>query len=127
MAIKYLHKKGIVHRDLKPENIMFTDSEKETIKIIDFGLSKKLTSFDEDISSNHRQSIVGTPYYVAPEVLRENYDHRCDVWSIGIIQYIMLCGYPPFNGRTSREVIQRIKKGLWSFIPEDWALISEEA
>jgi len=86
---------------------MFVDEDCDDIKIIDFGLSKKfsLSSFES------LKSVVGTPYYVAPEVLFQEYDYRCDIWSLGVILYISLCGYPPFNGKSSKEVIYRIKKG----------------
>jgi calcium-dependent protein kinase len=71
--------------------------------------------------------VVGTPYYVAPEVLSQSYDYRCDIWSLGVILFIILCGYPPFNGKTSREVIQKIKKGDVEFEHEDWQFVSKEA
>jgi len=71
--------------------------------------------------------VVGTPYYVAPEVLTQNYDQRCDVWSLGVILYILLCGYPPFNGRTSREVIQSLKKGIVRLETDEWQQVSTEA
>lgn len=70
---------------------------------------------------------VGTPYYVAPEVLAGNYDKRCDLWSIGVITYILLCGYPPFHGQTNPEIFERIKKQRYHFYAEDWDEISSEA
>ena len=90
----YCHKNGIVHRDLKPENILF-DSKKSTanLKIIDFGASAKLLEGGEKLTKK-----IGTPFYVAPEVLAGKYDEKCDMWSIGVILYILLCGYPPFFG-----------------------------
>lgn len=90
---------------------MFVDKSAEEVKIIDFGLSKKF-SYSPTQTLN---SVVGTPYYVAPEVLTQEYDQRCDIWSLGVILYILLCGYPPFAGKTSREVIARIKKGKVEF------------
>lgn len=91
-AVNYLHTKSICHRDLKPENFLYADnSPNAEIKIIDFGLSSK---FAENAIPMH--SIVGTPYYVAPEVLRKNYGKECDIWSLGVILYILLSGYPPF-------------------------------
>ena len=83
--------------------------------MIDFGLSR--------VSSDPLQrlnSVVGTPYYVAPEVLSENYDQRCDIWSIGIILFVLLIGYPPFNGKNSKEVLDKVKTGRLLFDPEDW-------
>jgi len=119
-AVKHLHQNGVCHRDLKPENIMFQSEDSKEIKIIDFGLSKR---FD----GAAMQSVVGTPYYVAPEILSQEYDYRCDIWSLGIIFYILLCGYPPFNGKTSREVLAQIRRGRVVFDVEEWKDISKEA
>jgi calcium-dependent protein kinase len=94
-AIKHLHDKNICHRDLKPENILFERRGKnQEIKVIDFGLSK---IFGDEQTM---QTKIGTPYYVSPEILEGTYDKGCDMWSIGVITYIMLCGYPPFNAAT---------------------------
>jgi calcium-dependent protein kinase len=93
-AIKHLHDKNIAHRDLKPENIIFVNQGREKriqIKLIDFGLSKHLTS---DLAKMDTK--LGTPYYVSPEVLEGNYDKRCDLWSIGVMTYMLLSGNPPF-------------------------------
>jgi calcium-dependent protein kinase len=70
---------------------------------------------------------VGTPYYVAPEVLTGTYDMKCDVWSLGIITYILLCGYPPFHGISNDVIFEKIKKGKFYFYFEDWEHISDEA
>jgi len=87
---------------LKPENFLFFDKTEEAeIKIIDFGLSKK---FDHAEMMGEMKTIVGTPFYVAPEVLSGSYDKQCDVWSIGVILYILLCGYPPFDGDSNKEI-----------------------
>jgi len=120
LAVNHLHLKGITHRDLKPENVMFSDKDTDEIRLIDFGLSRK---FEGGVPM---RSVVGTPYYVAPEVLTQSYDHRCDIWSVGVILYILLIGYPPFNGTNSKQVIQKIKLGHVEFLPEDWAHISED-
>lgn len=72
-------------------------------------------------------TIVGTPYYVAPEVLKGNYDFSCDVWSLGVILYIMLCGYPPFEGDNNKEIFKRVLQQQLEFDPEDWSDISNEA
>eukprot|EP00347_Sterkiella_histriomuscorum_P022695 403337504 len=72
-------------------------------------------------------SIVGTPYYVAPEVLSQVYDERCDMWSMGVLLYILLCGYPPFNGRTSKEVINSVKRAQVNFSTEEWLFVTDEA
>lgn len=99
-AVVYLHKHDFVHRDLKPENIIFeTKDENSPIKVIDFGTS---TYFHKGSSKLRKK--LGTPYYIAPEVLKRNYDEKCDVWSCGVILYILLCGYPPFNGANDKII-----------------------
>ena len=88
-AINHLHTLHICHRDIKPENFLFAALDRfSDIKIIDFGLA---TKFGDD----QMHTVVGTPYYVAPEVLRGNYDQQCDVWSLGVLLYVILAGYPP--------------------------------
>lgn len=123
-AIAYCHDvKGIVHRDLKPENFLFlTKEDASPIKIIDFGLSRHDTQ-------NHgiMKTKVGTPYYVAPEVLRREYTHSCDIWSIGVITYILLCGYPPFYGDSDNEIFDSVKVGQYDFPSPEWDDISAEA
>ena len=103
-AVNHLHKKKIVHRDLKPENIVFIktqfDSDDLFIKLIDFGTSTSTKN------GNLTQEI-GTIYYIAPEVFKNNYNEKADIWSIGIIFYTLICGHPPFRGR--REDIIKIK------------------
>ena len=92
-AIAYLHDNGVVHRDIKPENLLFeTDQEDSSIKLIDFGLARKHDRGDTLMSNP-----VGTAYYMSPELLKGRYDRSCDVWSVGTIAYILLCGYPPFK------------------------------
>ena len=72
-------------------------------------------------------TIVGTPYYVAPEVLKGSYDFSCDMWSCGIILYILLCGYPPFEGNSNKEIFKKVLHGKLEFDPEEWTSISSEA
>jgi len=122
-SIKHLHEIGICHRDLKPENFLYaTKSEDPEIKLIDFGLSKRWGPDDVEMIT-----IVGTPYYVAPEVLRGHYDNECDVWSMGVIMFILLCGYPPFEGDNNKEIFKRVLQQKLEFDPEDWTDISAEA
>ena len=126
--------------------------ENSPIKIIDFGLSKV---FGEDLfdiertvaqdlaaegkkSSRRKKGIrrgrnksmktrAGTPYYISPEVLAGDYDESCDIWSAGVILYIILCGYPPFYGNTDREILYRVQKGIFDFDGEEWVGVCDEA
>jgi len=111
-----------VHRDLKPENLIYESSNASSnLKIIDFGTSRK---FDNDQKMTKR---LGTPYYIAPEVLEQKYDNKCDIWSCGVIMYILLCGYPPFTGNNETEIMTNVKKGKVEYDAEDWEPISLEA
>jgi calcium-dependent protein kinase len=101
-AIVYLHINGISHRDLKPENILFVNKDRSHIKIIDFGLSK---IFNRDDTMN---SIVGTLYYMSPEVIRGLYNEKCDLWSAGVILHFMLCGRPPFLSSNPEKLKEKI-------------------
>ncbi len=105
-AIAYCHSRGIIHRDLKPENILIpTGSAKidyTLLKIIDFGASV-LKKDDGKITFRF-----GTPYYIAPEVLQESYNEKCDVWSIGVILYLLLVGQAPFDGEDDTVICQKI-------------------
>lgn len=124
-AIQHCHDEhDIVHRDLKPENFLFKGpgpGEGEPV-IIDFGLSK-MTNLPDD----HMATRVGTPYYIAPEVLNRNYTKACDLWSIGVITYILLCGYPPFYGENDTAIFKQIMIGHFDFPANEWGSISREA
>ena len=117
-AVNYIHSNNIVHRDLKPENILLDTKKDNIIKIIDWGTAR---FFDRNKKMNR---INGTPYYIAPEVLAEKYDEKCDIWSCGVIMYIMLCGYPPFNAESDELILEKIKKGKFTFPPEEWDSVS---
>ena len=111
-ATLYCHNKKLVHRDLKPENLMFDEGSKN-IKVIDFGAG----SFYNDYTK--LTNTIGSPFYIAPEVLRGNYTEKCDIWSIGVILYMLLSGKPPFYGRNNEEIYTAVHLGKYSLtIPE---------
>ncbi|MEQ2246749.1 hypothetical protein ILYODFUR_002421 [Ilyodon furcidens] len=121
-AVSYLHQSGIVHRDLKPENILYYSQDEDSkIMISDFGLSK--------MSENGIMSTAcGTPGYVAPEVLAQKpYSKAVDCWSIGVITYILLCGYPPFYEENETRLFSKIMKAQYEFDSPFWDDISESA
>mmetsp|Transcript_64545 Transcript_64545/g.163579 ORF Transcript_64545/g.163579 Transcript_64545/m.163579 type:complete len:505 (+) Transcript_64545:102-1616(+) len=123
-ALYYMHENHVCHRDLKPENFLFMTKEpieKNLIKIIDFGLS---CTFEPGKVLTTK---AGTPYYVAPQVLAGKYDQLSDMWSIGVIMYVMLCGYPPFFGETDAEVLSKVRLGNFAFNAADWKNVSEDA
>ena len=121
-AINYCHKNNIVHRDLKPENLLLLNQDpKSPIKVIDFGMSKICDP--NDIMFER----VGSAYYIAPEVLEGMYDEKCDIWSAGVILYILLCGYPCFNGATDEQIYKQIRKKKYSFPSPEWDAISDDA
>ncbi|KAL7466610.1 hypothetical protein ACHAXS_006905 [Conticribra weissflogii] len=122
-AVAYLHKMNICHRDIKPENILFENkSDDSDIRLIDFGLSRRHSKGDAPMSNP-----VGTAYYMSPELLKGKYDRSCDIWSVGVVAYILLCGYPPFNGDTDPDIFEAIKKGQFDFPKQAWSGISNEA
>lgn len=123
-AIEYCHNKGICHRDLKPENLLYLypGTEKDNpIKIIDFGLSQYISK------EAKLKTKVGTAYYVSPEILNGKYSEKCDIWSIGVILYVLLSGDPPFNGPNDNVIYSKIAKMKYSFPKDKWENISDEA
>ncbi|XP_029947065.1 MAP kinase-activated protein kinase 2-like isoform X2 [Salarias fasciatus] len=126
-AIDFLHRMDIAHRDVKPENLLYTTKETNaTLKLTDFGFAKE-TNLHKSL-----ETPCYTPYYVAPEVLGpEKYDKSCDMWSLGVIMYILLCGFPPFYSNTGQAISpgmkQRIRLGQYEFPNPEWADVSEEA
>jgi len=123
-ALAYLHEQGIVHRDLKPENMLLTTADASAeVKIADFGLGKIL-----DEHSAVMQTACGTPGYIAPEVLhRKGYGPSCDIWSLGVIVYILLCGFPPFYADNDAQLFRKIKAGQYEFIRPYWDGVSNLA
>uniref|UniRef100_A0A3B5M8T8 Calcium/calmodulin-dependent protein kinase IGb n=1 Tax=Xiphophorus couchianus TaxID=32473 RepID=A0A3B5M8T8_9TELE len=121
-AVSFLHQNGIVHRDLKPENILYYSQDEDSkIMISDFGLSKMA---ENGIMS----TACGTPGYVAPEVLAQKpYSKAVDCWSIGVITYILLCGYPPFYEESETRLFSKIMKAQYEFDSPFWDNISESA
>lgn len=99
----------MAHRDLKPENILLDSKRNDHIKVIDFGTSQV---FD---SEEKMTQTFGTAYYIAPEVLKKQYNEKCDMWSIGVIMYILLSGTPPFNGANDGEILRKVKEGRYNF------------
>ncbi|XP_022972167.1 calcium-dependent protein kinase 24 [Cucurbita maxima] len=119
---KVCHENGVIHRDLKPENFLFADeSENSRLKAIDFGLS---IFFEPD---QRFSEIVGSPYYMAPEVLRRSYGPEIDVWSAGVILYILLCGVPPFWAESEEGIAHAIVRGNIDFERDPWPKVSQEA
>ena len=123
-AVNYCHKSKIIHRDLKPENILISQRNKKgfnTIKIIDFGTAILFSKKDKKLA--------GSIYYLAPEIISKNrnYTEKCDLWSCGIIMYILLAGRPPFNGDSDEEIIKRIISNSIDFEKYPWPIISSEA
>lgn len=122
-VLNYLKYKNICHRDIKPENFLFYDKSPESlIKVIDFGLASYYTDTNVEMKTK-----AGTPYYVAPQVLTGCYDYKCDLWSAGVLFYILLCGYPPFYGESDQEILYKVKKGNFHFKGKEWSHISVEA
>lgn len=119
-AICYCHSNGIAHRDLKPENFLFlTKHDDSPLKLIDFGLSKNFES------AENMHTKAGTPYYISPEVLKGEYNESCDIWSAGVILYILLSGAPPFFGNTDPEILEAVKKGKYSFDLDEFKSVSQ--
>jgi len=137
-AVAYCHEKGIVHRDLKLENILFASEDPDSpIKIIDFGFSVLFGKNDiNKVNDNNdlkkygfkrMKTKVGTLYYISPEIIKGNYDEKCDIWACGVILYILLCGYPPFNGPSDKEVYNIITQVKYDFKQPMWKNVSKHA
>jgi calcium-dependent protein kinase len=119
--VHYCHENNIVHRDIKPENILLEQGKDfDSIKIIDFGASLNVKQ-DETLSKR-----IGTPYYIAPEVIKGDYDSKCDLWSIGVLTYILMSGIPPFTGDTNKEIYKKVSTGKFNFKDYIWKKISSE-
>lgn len=129
-SVMYCHKNAIAHRDLKPENYMFkSDEEGSNLKLIDFGLSTSYFKSNGvgEAKFTRMTTRAGTAFFMAPEVLESNYSNACDMWSCGVILYVMLCGYPPFDGDTEEEILLNVQRGEYDFDDEVWDKVSPEA
>lgn len=124
MAVNHLHQLFICHRDIKPENCLYVSEDPGSeLKLVDFGLSVKF-------SSNPLMkmiSFVGTPYYMAPEVMRGYYTKECDLWSLGVILYLLLSGRQPFASSSIEELMPKVMAANYNFDGEDWSMISDSA
>jgi len=122
-AMRYCHTQKVAHRDLKPENLLlYSEHNDAEIKIADFGFAKKCTK------PNSLKTQCGTPGYVAPEILESVlYDTKADMWSLGVIMYILLGGYPPFIEQNQRDLFRKIRKGQYEFHEEYWGQVSSDA
>jgi len=124
-SVRYLHSKGIIHRDLKLENFLFSSQKADSdLRMIDFGLSKHF-----ELGQRHTEK-VGTPYTVAPEIIRGTYDEKSDIWSLGVITYLLLSGETPFGGLDGENLLsvkESILRAQVFFEPEDvWENVSPE-
>jgi calcium-dependent protein kinase len=124
MSVGYCHKNKLVHRDLKPENVLLEkdgDYDYAGAKVIDFGLA----CFEKG-NGDKFDDCMGSLEYVSPQVLQSNYGRGCDVWSVGVITYVLLAGHPPFNGATDDDIMAAIRKGTFAFRGSAWDNVSEE-
>ncbi|OMJ70954.1 hypothetical protein SteCoe_30949 [Stentor coeruleus] len=121
-ALAYMHEQGIVHRDLKPENILLEDKDDLiNIKIINFSTATILKK-DAFLSG-----VIGTAYYIAPEVITSNYNEKCDIWSAGVVMFMLLSFYPPFDGNSDKEILEKVQRGTINYKNPIWTSISNQA
>lgn len=131
-VVRYMHSCGVCHRDLKLENWLFDgpDPDTSTLRLVDFGLARVFGPLRPDLSKTRSKTNfderVGSAYYCAPEVLEGIYDRRCDLWSLGVIAYMLLSGTPPFWGRNDKEILKRVRTTEVKFPPELFRTTSSE-
>lgn len=119
LAVQYLHDENITHRDLKPENIMFRGTDKDSpIVLVDFGMSCQF------VQGEKMSAQVGSPSYVAPEVMAGKYNETADMWSVGVIMYILLSGEPPFHGESPSQIMKKVRNGEYSMEQNTWRFIT---
>lgn len=130
-SILYCNKNRISHRDLKPENFMFKSKDEDSkLKLIDFGLSMSYFKVDKNTEKNsvvRMKTRAGTAFFMAPEVISHDYTESWDMWSAGVMLYIMLWGYPPFYGENDQEILEAVVAGEYDFDDEVWEEVSDEA
>jgi calcium/calmodulin-dependent protein kinase I len=122
-AVASIHKAGIAHRDIKPQNLLLSSKNNNAnVKIGDFGFARRVHT-PESLTTR-----VGTPTYVAPEILKNiPHDQRADLWSIGVVIFVLLVGYPPFLEEKQSDLFAKVRAGDWAFMEKDWAHISLDA
>jgi len=123
-ALFYMHTLQVAHRDLKIENLCLMNKlpvEQNTLKVIDFGCA---TTFNE---GEYMETKCGAPYFVAPQILAGKYTQAVDLWTVGVIMYILLCGYPPFFGESDAEILSKVRIGIFYFSAADWKHVSPSA
>jgi calcium-dependent protein kinase len=113
-AIAFCHKREVVHRDIKLENILLDSKLRFNVKLVGFHQAHKLAP------GQRFSRMVGTSYYVAPEVLLHDYDQQCDMWSIGVVLFILLTGRPPFNGSDDKEIVRKVRRGHYHMDKKDF-------
>ena len=122
-AVNYMHELNICHRDLKPENFLYSSASTDAdIKVADFGMATGFSSTGDSLSS-----FVGTPYYMAPEVIRGVYGKECDIWSLGVVMFFLLSGEQPFIGNGLPQIYQKISTSSYSFSGPAWDFVSPQA
>jgi calcium-dependent protein kinase len=124
-GLNYMHKQNIVHRDIKPENILMEskDPSNVNLKITDFGFAKCYDPQEGGLTET-----LGSPLYMAPEIIKKlPYDCAVDIWALGVLLYIMLCGKPPFRGNTKESILVQVISKNISFSGDTWKKTSKEA
>ena len=118
-----MHERRVAHRDLKPENLLLTNDVDTTVKLADFGFARRVKQM------NGLRTLCGTPGYLAPEILERfpAYDVKCDLWSVGVILYLLLVGYLPFEDEDEDKVFEKTRNGQYDFHPTYWKTVSTEA
>jgi serine/threonine protein kinase len=122
-GLEYMHERRVAHRDLKPENLLLTNDVDTTVKLADFGFARRVKE------TNGLRTLCGTPGYLAPEILERYpaYDVKCDLWSVGVILYLLLVGYLPFEDEDEDKVFEKTRNGQYDFHPTYWGTVSMEA